>query len=149
MARRREALALPEDTFGLRMVLAGGPGGPDDLGYSDEQLELGWQRYREELIDRGAHRPGDRTWAYWHFELEIEEPATRLERVLALEERGLLTDQERERIKVDAAHARERVPGPVGSVVTSPPEAKVNMARRRREWEDEAIAIAEALGIEA
>ena len=60
-----------------------------------------------------ASAPGDRFWGYWHFELGVEPPATRLERVLELDRRGLLTDEERGRIASDAEHAAKRYRGHV------------------------------------
>ena len=89
-----------------------------------------------------ASVPGDRFWGYWKFDLGIEPPATRLERVLELDRRGLLTDEERSRIASDAEHAAKRYRG---HVVTGPRGAAESMERSTRAREDEAIAIAEAL----
>ena len=76
-------------------------------------------------MEQGAHQPGDRQWGYWRYDLGIEEPATRLERVLALEERGLLTEEERRKIvsegETPATAASSRTP-------TSSPRRR----RRRR-----------------
>ena len=79
---------------------------PDDP-YTDEQLGLAWRLHGAELMAGAASAPGDRFWAYRHFELGIEPPATRLERVLELYRCGLLTDEELIRIASDAEHARQ------------------------------------------
>jgi hypothetical protein len=111
--------------------------------YTDDQLERAWQIYGEEFAaDLGRGEPGQRPWGWWRFVVGVEEPATCIERVLLLAERGLLTDEERRRIASDAAHARKRVRC---HWVISPPEAAERMERNLREREDEAIAIAEAL----
>ncbi len=103
---------------------------------------MGWERYGEELMETGARPPGDGPWAHWVYDLGIEEPATRLERVLALDERGLLTEEERRKIVSQAEHARKRFRC---HSVTTPREAAESMERVQREGEDDAIEIAEAL----
>lgn len=138
---RRVGRVPPPDPFGLMMTLACGRGGPDNLPFTDEQLEWGWERYGEELMET-RRPPGDRPWAHWVYDLGIEEPATRLERVLALDERGLLTEEERRKIVSQAEHARKRFRC---HSFTSPPEAAKREEQSLRDTEDEEIAIAEAL----
>ena len=96
-------------------------------------------------MEQGAHQPGDRQWGYWRYDLGIEEPATRLERVLALEERGLLTEEERRKIVSEGEYARNGGFKPNPYVVTTPKEAAENEVRWWQRGEDEAIEIAEAL----
>jgi hypothetical protein len=111
--------------------------------YTDAQLERGSQVYGQELIS-DSHRgePGSRLSGQWVFDLGIDPPSTRLERVLALAERGELTEDEREQITADAAHARNRVRN---HVITSPAEAAERMESSLEAAEQEAVAIAESL----
>jgi hypothetical protein len=70
------------------------------------ELEAGWRAHAEELMQsQRVRRPGERVWAFWVFELGIDRPETRLERVLELLRRGLLADDERRELIAEAEHA--------------------------------------------
>ncbi len=114
----------PLDEFDLPFILGQGPD-PDDP-YTDEQLGLAWRLHGAELMAGAASAPGDRFWGYWDFELGIDEPTTRLERVLELDRCGLLTDEERSRIAADAERAAKRFRG---HVVTGPRGVAESMER--------------------
>jgi hypothetical protein len=117
-----------------------GPDGESEFE-SDADREAAWHHYRDEFMEPRGSQPGDRPWAYWRYEVGREKPRTRLEQVLALADRGELTDLERERIESQAAHARRRFRC---DSFTSPKEARHTEAEIRAD-EDELIAIAEAL----
>jgi hypothetical protein len=124
------------------MELVSGPNG-ESVFASEDDREAAWWHHREDLMEMGARgEPGNRKWGYWKYDLDVDQP-TRLERVLLLEERGLLTAEERDRIASDAEHARKRERNPY--VGTTPKEAAESIERSTREREDEQIEIAEAL----
>ena len=107
-------------------------------------LEAGWLAHGAQLIQgQRVHRPGERIWGYWVFELGIDRPETRLDRVLELERRGLLTDDERGRLIAEAEHARKSSREP--HVVTSPASARAMYERQQREHKAEAVGILAAL----
>jgi hypothetical protein len=119
-----------------------GPEGPSAFA-DDAEREEAWRHHGTDLVAGGAYQPGDRAWAAWRYDVGIEEPATRLERVVALQERGLLTDTEREDIAGAAEWARGRTA--VGHYTSSPPVSPKEQERRHHEHCDELIAIAEAI----
>ncbi len=115
-----------QDVFGLQLALICGPVEGDP--YTERQLARAWSVFKEELL-QGHGSPasrGSRLWGYWRFELGIDPDATtRLERVLALAERGLLTEEERERVRVQAEVPATR---PAPTPASRPP------GRRLRAW---------------
>ena len=87
-------------------------------------------------------RAGERVFGYWRFELGIDQPRTKLERVLELDRRGLLTDDERRELIAEAEHARKPFRE---HVVISPASAREMYERQQREHQAEAAAILAAL----
>ncbi len=107
------------------------------------ELEAAWRAYGAELTQgQRVRRPGERIWGYWRFELGIAQPPTKLERVLELDRRGLLFDDERRQLVVEAEHARKPVRE---HVVISPRSAREMYERQQREHRAEAAAILAAL----
>lgn len=107
MTRIRGDLIPPKDidlTFDLIL-------GPTEGWVTEEQLELAWGAYGEEMMRHngaGRSRPGMRPWAYWKFELGEEQPENDQE-AIRLAELGLLRDDEIATIAERANEARMRV----------------------------------------
>ena len=79
--------------------------------FTDEQLELAWEAYGEELMQHnraGRSLPGHRPWAYWKFELG-EDPPDGDDAAIRLAELGLLRDDEIARIAERANEGRPRI----------------------------------------
>jgi hypothetical protein len=77
---------------------------------TEEQLELAWEAYVEEIMSNGAGRgvPGTRPWAYWRFELGEDRPDGD-HAAIRLAELGLLRDDEIAAIAERANEARPRI----------------------------------------
>ena len=69
MARRRTPTGPPLDPGRAMLELACGP-----AQYSEAQLREVWPVYRASLMD--VPRPSMIPWAYWQFELGVEDPGT-------------------------------------------------------------------------
>jgi hypothetical protein len=104
---RRTAIPPRESGIVFTLML-----GPTEGEFVDEQLELGWRVYGEELMADLAARPGlpgTRPWAYWEFELKEERPARSGQEAIRLAELGLLRDDELAAIAERANEARVRI----------------------------------------
>jgi hypothetical protein len=77
---------------------------------TEEQLELAWEAYGEEIMgnNQGRGLPGTRPWAYWRFELGEDRPDGD-DAAIRLAELGLLRDDEIAAIAERANEARMRI----------------------------------------
>ena len=121
--------------------LAIGPDGESAFD-SEAEREAAWRHHGDAVMENAARQPGDRPFGYWLYDVGVEEPPTRLERVLLLHERGLLTDEELRRIRAEAERDHDRYQG---HVVVTPREAAERMERMHEAHKAEVKAIAEAL----
>ena len=100
----RGATIPPRSHIGLELII-----GPAMGEFTDEQLELAWHAYGEEIM--AAARPssaGTRPWAYWEFELKEARPDGDDE-AIRLAELGLLRDDEIAAIAERANEGRARI----------------------------------------
>jgi hypothetical protein len=88
--------ARGRSNFDQLMELIAGPRGESAFA-SEADREQAWYLERDDLLQSGYYRPGDRPWGMWVYDYGVEEPATRLERVRWLHEHGELTAEKRER----------------------------------------------------
>ncbi len=138
---RTTGAAWRELTLEEHMELVGGP--VDGTVFKNEaDRELAWRHHYDHLMERRGGQAGDRVWGFWRYELNVEEPATYLEKVLLLEKRGLLSEKERREIISHAEHARQ---APPCQAFVSPRSAAESMKQMEREHKEEAIALLEAL----
>lgn len=71
---------------------------------TDRHWRLAWERHREGLIEEYRERwPGERPWAFWHFDAGVVHPATR-----AAELEWLLEHRHIDRREGDAILAEEQ-----------------------------------------
>jgi hypothetical protein len=98
----RGATIPPRSHIGLELII-----GPAMGEFTDEQLELAWHAYGEEIM-AGPSSAGRRPWAYWEFELKEERPDGD-EEAIRLAELGLLRDDEVAAIAERANEGRARI----------------------------------------
>jgi hypothetical protein len=104
---RFRGAAVPPNDVGVTMDLILGPSGST---FAEDELELAWEAYGEELMGdfaTGRSLPGMRPWAYWKFELGEDPPDD--DPVVRLAELGLLRDEEVAAIAERANEARMRI----------------------------------------
>jgi hypothetical protein len=97
---------LPPKDVGTTLALLVGPIEGDA---TEEELELAWEAYGEELmgnIGAGRSAPGFRPWAYWRFELGQEPPD---DEAIRCAELGLIREDEIAAIAERANEARARI----------------------------------------
>jgi hypothetical protein len=99
-------VTVPPNSVGVTIDLILGP-----HEFTEEQLELAWAAYGEEMMrncNAGRGLPGTRPWAYWRFELG-EDPPDGDDAAIRLAELGLLRDDEIAAIAERANEARPRI----------------------------------------
>jgi hypothetical protein len=92
---------VPPNDIGVTLDLIMGP-----TEFTEEQLELAWEAYGEDLRVFNPSRPGTRPWAYWKFEVGEDLPDNEPVRLAEL---GLLRDDEVAAISERANEARARI----------------------------------------
>lgn len=116
-ASLRDLLTELESGPGLALALAmESESGRISMFDSDEDRRQLWSEWRDRLIaERSAKRPGDRPWAFWHYEAGDADLAfassgeRRLEALRYLASTGQLTTGEREALAAAGAEAAERI----------------------------------------
>jgi hypothetical protein len=81
--------------------------GPAGSRYTEDELELAWAAYAEEL-GLGKGRPGLRSWAFWKFQVGREPPDDN-DQPIRLAELGLLRDDEVAALAEGASEAAMRL----------------------------------------
>jgi hypothetical protein len=99
-------VTIPPNSIGVTIDLILGP-----HEFTEEQLELAWEAYGEEMMrnnNAGRGLPGTRPWADWRFDLG-EDPPDGDDAAIRLAELGLLRDDEIAAIAERANEARRRI----------------------------------------
>jgi hypothetical protein len=110
VTRIRSAAARPLEVEELLELTCGSPprwAEPSAFA-SEEERRATWEAHRDEFAGMNGF-PGNRCWAYWHYELGIERPEDREEAILLLAKRGDLEPRELRLVAEESVALYERV----------------------------------------